>query len=484
MKTYFLPGFPLVFAMSAVTISPAVQPTAASDPSYAVVVSQETVALADWSAVVEALVLKHQALVITFGDSVGQAKPALQQAFPRFVCFVVRPEEASRAFVGHVHRLTRQFDADPYTDCLWGILTGYDATNALRIAKQTEPLTIRKVAAGTEFATAMVESGVWYCELNQGKMVRKEPGGNAAPQRAPKDTTRALVDLLNDERPDLFLTSGHATERDWQIGFRYRNGSFRCSGGRLFGLDTRGQRFAVESPNPKVYLPIGNCLMGHIDGRECMALAWMNSAGVCQMLGYTVPTWYGYGGWGVLDYFVEQPGRYTLTEAFFANHHALVHRLATWCPEFLDQPSGDMSRAPSRPSLGSEALAAGLSLTDALGLVFDRDVVAFYGDPAWQARLADQPQAYEQTLTEADGTYVFEITPRRGPDSFAPINTNGSQRGGRPFMAFLPQRVTGVRVLEGGNLRPVITDDFILVPNPRVCDSTKPYRVVFEARAL
>jgi len=98
--------------------------------------------------------------------------------------------------------------------------------------------------------------------------------------------------------------------------------------------------------------------------------------------------------------------------------------------------------------------------------------------------LADQPQAYEQTLTEADGTYVFEITPRRGPDSFAPINTNGSQRGGRPFMAFLPQRVTGVRVLEGGNLRPVITDDFILVPNPRVCDSTKPYRVVFEARAL
>ena len=56
--------------------------------------------------------------------------------------------------------------------------------------------------------------------------------------------------------------------------------------------------------------------MGNIDGQDAMALAWMNDAGVKQMLGYTVPTWFGYQGWGVLDYFVEQPGRYTLTEAF------------------------------------------------------------------------------------------------------------------------------------------------------------------------
>ena len=41
----------------------------------------------------------------------------------------------------------------------------------------------------------------------------------------------------------------------------------------------------------------------------------------------TIPTGYGYGGWGCLDYFVEQPGRYTFTEAFLANHHALVQRL-------------------------------------------------------------------------------------------------------------------------------------------------------------
>jgi zinc protease len=482
VKTSLSAGLPLFFFAAVTGLQTGGQ--AMAKPSYAIVVSQETAKAADWKQVVETLVAKHRAVVITYVASVEEAKSALQQAFPRHVCFVAPPEEASKAFVGQVHRLTRQLDADPYTDCLWGIVTGYDAAGALRIAKQAEPLTIRKVAAGTEFATEMVDEGVWYCELNQGKVVKKEPGKDAAEQRTPSDTTKALVDTLNDGRPDLFITSGHATERDWQIGFGYRNGSFRCADGQLFGQDTRDQRFLIRSSNPKVYLPIGNCLMGNIDRRDCLALAWMNSGGVHQMLGYTVPTWYGYMGWGVLDYFVEQPGRYTFAEAFFANHHALLHRLATYFPDFLDQPSGDTGSPRLRPSLSDEAKAAGLTPSDAFGLVYDRDVVAFYGDPAWQSRMADQPKAYEQTLTRVGDTYIFEIKPNRGARSFQPINTNGSQRGGRPFVAFLPQRITDVRVIEGADLRPVITDDFILVPNPRVCDPENRFRVVFQGRPL
>ena len=96
----------------------------------------------------------------------------------------------------------------------------------------------------------------------------------------------------------------------------------------MFGVDTRRKRFEIESTNPKVYLPIGNCLMGNINGPDAMALAWMNDVSVMQMIGYTKPTWFGYQGWGLLDYYVEQPGRYTMNEAFFANHHALIHRLS------------------------------------------------------------------------------------------------------------------------------------------------------------
>jgi hypothetical protein len=37
----------------------------------------------------------------------------------------------------------------------------------------------------------------------------------------------------------------------------------------------------------------------------------------------------------MLDYFLEQPGRFSLSEAFFANQQALVHRLVTCFPDFL-----------------------------------------------------------------------------------------------------------------------------------------------------
>ena len=457
---------------------------AAPASDYAVVVSRETLEQSGWKAVVDILVAKHHAAVLPFKAALNDTLPELRRQFPRYVCFVARPEEASREFVAQVHRLTRQFDADPYTDCFWGILTGYDASNALWIASQKAPLTVQKVASGTELAMDCVGEGVWYCELNQNKMVRKERHQQALVLHGPDDTTQALAEALNQGHPDLFVASGHATEHDWMIGFRYRNGFFKCENGRLFGLDTQGHKWPIHSPNPKVYLPVGNCLMGHVSGRDCMALAWMNSAGVCQMSGYTVPTWYGYMGWGLLDYFVEQPGRYTLNEAFLANQHALIHRLEVFFPE-LTRVETDANGNSSTPlKLGARAKAAGLTANDGRGLLYDRDVVAFYGDPAWEARMAVQPRAYEQTLVESNGLFTFEIKPNGGARSFDPVNLNGSQRGGRPFLAYLPHRIGTAEVREGAALEPVITDDFILVPNPGKCDPAKTYRVVFAAQPV
>ena len=58
------------------------------------------------------------------------------------------------------------------------------------------------------------------------------------------------------------------------------------------------------------------------------------------------------------------------------------------------------------------------------------------------------------------------------------------QRGGRPFIAFLPARVRDVKLVTGAELNPVVADDFILVPNPGVCDPEKPLRVVFTASPM
>jgi len=428
----------------------AVRTAPSSTGSYAVVVSGATRADTEWKQVVDALVAKHKATTIVYQNGVEESLPSLSKQHPRYTCFVSRPSEATRQFVANVHRLTRKLDDDPYTDTLWGILTGFDAKCALRVAKHDQPLTVRKVASGTEIAMDMVEEGVWYCELKKNRMVRKRSGGKPVEEKGPNDTTKALVDTLNEYHADLFVTSGHATERDWQIGFAYRNGSFRSKAGKLVGHDTHGKTHPINSTNPKVYLPIGNCLMGHVDGPDAMALAWMNSAGVYQMIGYTVPTWFGYAGWGCLDYFVEQPGRYTFIEAFLANHHALIHRLEN--------------------GVGSQR-----------GLQFDRDVLAFYGDPAWAVRMADGPRAFEQELNVDDGIYTFKICGNRGEDSFKPINANGSQRGWRPIVEFLPFRLKDIEIVDDGGLDPVITDDFILIPNPREYDPGRRYEIRFKA---
>jgi hypothetical protein len=448
---------------------------------YAVVVSARTETNSAWHEVVAELQHKHAAAVITYQASVEETLPALRKLFPRYACFVAPPSEASRGFVTQVHRLTRRLNDDPYPDCLWGILTGLDAANALRIARCSEPLIIRRAAAGTSIPLQLFDEGRWYSESDPGLMMRKGKGAQPQEMRVAADTTEALVNCLTEYHADLFVTSGHATERDWQIGYRCRNGQFRCEGGVLYGLDTQNRRFPVHSVNPKVYLPVGNCLMGHIDSTEAMALAFMNSAGVNQMLGYTVNTWYGYAGWGCLDYFVEQPGRFTLAEAFFANQAALIHRLQTYFPELVDAPFDPLSRSAPNIKLSAAAQAAGLKEQDGLGLLYDRDAVAFYGDPAWSARLAPKPTAWEQNLSVTNGLWTFEIHPRHGEQSFTMGDGNGSQRGGRPVVELLPEPLDNIQVVEGQELGPVITSRFILVPNPGKCNPAKTYRVTFRA---
>ena len=428
-------------------------PTGGHAAEYAIVVSNKTFADAAWKKVVVALEEKYQDHCLIRVDQPEDGLETLRKHFPRYTCFVATPEEATRDFVAKVHQVTRKIDDDIYTDTLWGILTGYNAANALAIARHKQPLVVKKVASGTEFATEMVTEGQWYDELVKNKHVKKAAGGKAKQLKGPDDTTKPLVDLLNSYQPDLMITSGHATERDWQLGFRFRSGYFRCADGELYGLDTKSTRQPIASPNPKVYMPIGNCLMGHVNDRDAMALAWMNSAGVMQMLGYTIPTGYGYGGWGCLDYFVEQPGRYTFTEAFMANHHALVQR--------MNDPGTDR-RTQQR-------------------LRGDLDVVAFYGDPKWSAKMAEMPKFYDQKLDIKDGTYSLTITPKRGEGSFKPVNMNGSERGGRPIIQFLTHRIKDVEIVAGAELKPVVTDDFILVPNPRICDPERDYKVSFTA---
>lgn len=443
---------------------------------YAVVTSQATWDDPEWKPVVETLASKYGAPVIRFKDALVEARAPLAAILPRYCGIVLRPQEATRELVIATHRTLRQLNDDPYGDTLWGIVTGYKPQDALRIINERQPLVIHKGAAGTPLNLGLFDQGVWYNEGEAGMSMRKGPDGKEQRVNGPADSTGEIVDTLNNEKPDLFMTSGHASEHDWALGYNYPNGRFRSKDGVMYGVDLQRHKHAVNSPNPKVYLAAGNCLMGHIADQQSMVLAWLGSCGVRQMIGYTVVTWYGFGGWGTQDYFLGQPGRFSLAESFYLNNQLLEYKLEH---DFPGKPQDvfanyEMESDPGLLNQAAEKLgykADSPKLKDHLGLLWDRDVVAFYGDPAWDARLAAHNNLpWEQSLTENAGTFTFIV--------HAAAETNCA----RPPAALLPYRVKEVAVIEGQNLAPLITGLFVMLPEQNKLEKDKTYKLIFKAQ--
>jgi len=119
----------------------------------------------------------------------------------------------------------------------------------------------------------------------------------------------------------------------------------------------------------------------------------VHSASVVQMVGYVVPTWFGFGGWGVHKYFLNNPGSMTFAEAFFANQQSLLHELHSKYESNVGTSLDDHERVYRR-CFGTEESVSESLPRYCLGLLYDCDNVAFYGDPAWEARLSPKPETY------------------------------------------------------------------------------------------
>ena len=394
---------------------------------YAIVVSESTSSL--WPTAVSQLRQKYeekwpgQVHVLTYPSSsegssddshpVRVCLPRLSELRPCYCCFVAHYTECDKRFVREVNQLTRQLDpATPYTDVVWGILTGL-AEEDVQFAIQQEPLVIRRVVGNCPIDLEKFHSGVWFSEFRQGVSFSKRPSSSTpsdstvdcatptvAPptvmeEACPPDATHVIASevscprqLDNDQGVDMIISSAHATERDWNIGYAFPSGKFLSEGGQLYGLSLAGERMDVQrNGSAKVLSAAGNCLMGYISGKDCMALAWMHSANVVQMVGYIEPTWFGYGGWGVHNYLINNPGSMTFATSFFANQQCLLHLLHSKYSRHFDTPLGEHRDVYGRCFNTTQTAMEGLS-RECSGLLYDRDNVAFYGDPAWEASLA------------------------------------------------------------------------------------------------
>ncbi|MDR3110469.1 MAG: hypothetical protein LBU65_12425 [Planctomycetaceae bacterium] len=428
-----------------------------ANSEYVIVVSRAAQNDVRWKPVITALQKKNGKLkpsVVTYDSNVAETKNALQSCMPKYVCFVAKPEDAGHDFIVSVHHLTRGLDDDPYPDVIWGVITGYTPNAALELAKFNKPFVVKRAASGTSsFNLDRFDEGILWNEGKKGEIMIKKKGKPAYSESGTDDPTESIIKMFNEFAPDLWFTSGHATEDNWMIGYNYKAGFLEHKNGVIVGHAANGKYFTANSPNPKVYIAAGNCLMGHVNRVDCMATSFMNSCGVKQMIGYTVESWFGYGGWGVGSYFFGQSDRFTLAEANFANQAALNWRLSKI------QSSSEKNKR------------------DEKGLLYDRDVIAFYGDPALEIRTTSSPKStYSQKLAtnNEDGKTILTLTltDSRGKESW---------NSDRPAVQLLPKRIQNFQVLEGENFNPVVTDNFILVPMPTNKEETKTIKIVIRA---
>jgi len=441
---------------------------------YLVVISGSTAAQAEWRDVADILRRKHDAGLVIVPDGRPEAAlPTLRRVLPRYVCFVARPEEAGRDFVVRVQRLLRRVDDDPYGDATWGILTGYEAADARRLAERAAPLKIGSgfSSMGPGLARGL-GAGFACSETDATAFWQVDETGNAEKIRVKPDPTAALARAFTQTPPEVMHTSGHATERDWQIGYTVKAGQFRCDKGQLYARGTDGSRHDIDSPKPKVYLPMGNCLIGHVSGRDCMTTAWIHTGGVHQMYGYTAVTFYGYLGWGVNTYFGD--GHMTLSQAFRANCQALLHQLQTRFPA----QAGIQFESFHRKHIRRTARRHGIGNRDLLGLLWDRDTVAFYGDPAWEARMPLRPRSWRAELTRREG-------PNQEAEHTLTLTTlSAGKWRNRPVLLPLTERLCAIRdVTASGVSDPLVMDDFILLPLSGKYAANTNIEVRFRAKA-
>ena len=398
---------------------------------YAIVCSESTSLL--WATAVLKLREKYerrwpgQVQLLTYSTSCDQRSdsdstipvssclPRLSELRPCYCCFVTHYSECDKKFIREVNLLTRQLDpSNPYTDTVWGVLTGLTEEDVLFAIKQ-DPLVIRRVVGNCPIDLEKFYSGVSFSELQQCVSYRKESSMSTVlttqsqsstqvsvmKEKCAPDTTLLIASEISTRRcpesnqgVDMIISSAHATDRDWNIGYMFPSGKFLCHEGQLYGLSLEGERMDVQQTgSAKILSAAGNCLMGFISDKDCMALAWMHSANIVQMIGYIEPTWYGYGGWGVHNYFINNPGSMTFATAFFANQQSLLYILHSKYRRHVETSLGEHREVYHKCFNSDHTAKEGLS-RECSGLLYDRDNVAFYGDPAWEATLAENKELY------------------------------------------------------------------------------------------
>ena len=458
---------------------------------YTVIITESTAKDPAWNAVADALVAKYPGAQKKVVPAVTEkaVAAALRETEARYAAIVLKPEEVGRTTVNNLHRAARKVDDDVWGDCMWGIVTGYTADDAMRIAKDTKPLVIERLLATTNVGWHHFDYS--YCITDWTNSPILEQTGGVEPttitytdataegkQLIEEGFQTLFADRLSKGKPQMVVSSSHATQFNLEMPFS--RGLIFPSENRFYQLKKTQMRdfFAplsaalrgnasglaklaktLECPaiepdgTTRIWLAAGNCLFGNAQySKHSMAVTALSAYTCNQVVGYTVPSWYGNGGWGTLSCFFDSANGTSLAEAWYINNQFILADTQKLDAKLLNVRFND-DEIGAR--LQNDVFRSGAALTqknakDALGLVHDRDVVAFYGDPAWSASL-DCSKSPCPVSIKWESPKRFTVT----------ANMDHKGRLG----VWFPTAATGKDAKECSVEGAILTDDFVLIPH-------------------
>ena len=415
--------------------------------TYAVVIKQSTYNNLDWQVVADELIARYQGQLFIWNSSLNEVQNDVATFQPTHIGFVCELSTASPGFVQNsVWPFTRALDSDVYCDAVWGIITGYNAEDALNLVTGPTGFDVKTVLGGTGSCDlSYYTQGIGTSECTYGEYYVKNPDSleTTTHTDGPTDRTEWLVTMINEgidifnyDPVDIFYTSGHANYNEWQLHYPSSGleGYFWSSNGQVYGDPYTGSNININSDNPKIYFGLGNCYIGKIINGSCMAPSWIHTGGAYQYTGYVIPegiTSHQHGG--TKAYFYRVARNYTWAESFFLANIALK----------FDMINGTPGAVP--PDLNGSAL---------------------YGDPGMQVKMSNEG-IFQQPLftselfinegTEKD-TVTFKITMnRQGKPGY------DGKWGNRHPAIILPFRVEDVEIIYTNAMAVVVEDNFALM---------------------
>ncbi len=416
-------------------------------PVYAVVIKQSTYNNPDWQAVADSLLARYQGQLFIWDSSLNEVQSAVAAYYPTHIGFVCELTTTSPSFVqSSVWPFTRDLDADIYCDAVWGIITGYDAQDALNLVTGPTGFEVKTVLGGTSSCDlAYYTQGIGTNEATYSRYYVKSPDsvGTATYNNGPTDRTEWLVNMINNgidifnyDPVNIFYTSGHGNYNLWQMHYPTSGleGFFRSSNGQVYGDPHSGENINIHSNHPKIYFGLGNCYIGKIINSSCMVPSWIHTGGAYQYTGYVIAEGsHSHQHGGTKSYFYRVARNFTWAEAYFLANNALR----------FDMLNGTPGASP--PDLNGSAL---------------------YGDPGMQVKMSNdgvfrQP-LFLSELTVNEGTVkdtvTFKITMNReGNPGYT------SKWGERHPATILPFRVDNIEILSTNAISVVVEDNYVLM---------------------